>query len=569
MQIGNSLSLTGILGTSATPSNGATAATGAASAASSVFGPPAQVSLGAGVPSFVGFTDYTKLAGAGQWQFNLAGVLTPTAHGVTPAARSPEQQKADQEALKGIFELLDAGKHDEARKSAHALLNEDQTSAAATHALGYANLSQGQYGEAERLFARAHALDPTVGYDNDVQNARVLQGDDASVLQTARQWLTSATKRDEGVRVLITLTERSPQNADAHYALGGALLAKGDGDNGLMQFSVAIQHADGGLLADLEARLAQLAADAPQSAFVRQLLGKTYLRQERFDVAARTLQQAGQLADDPTAYDHDLARAYVGLGREQLAQGDLAAAMTQLAQAKQLDPTAREVKRAYAEGLLARAEQLNRRHDYSAAASDYTNLVDLLAKDGTAEQRQRAAQGAYSVGRALMNQRIAAGDDIAGEVTAFQAAYDLDHSNATYRQQLATTRVALGDQQAADGDHDLAAYSYRRAWELYKGNTTYRDKAISAFVTHGDDRAFNLSYTAAIDAYRAAYELNIYSQTNKQKLAGAYNARGLDYKQRELYAQAALDFKEALALFPDNATYQSNYNLVSPWDPTG
>jgi tetratricopeptide (TPR) repeat protein len=569
MQIGNGLNAGGILGPVGVASTQAQTSARPGGAGGSVFGPPAQVSLGEGVPSVVGFTDYTKLATAGQWQFNLAGVLTPTTRGVTPTARSPEQQKAAEEALKNIFALLDAGKYEDARRSANQLLDEDQTSAAATQALGFVDLAEGKYDQAERLFLRAHALDPAAGYDNDARNARVLQGEDAGVLQTARQWLTSQAKREEGIRVLITLTERSPDNAEAHFVLGDALLKKGDGDNGLMQFSVAIQHADGSLLTRLEERLAQLAADTPQSAFIRQLLGKTYLRQERFDAAAQILQQAGRLAENSTAYNHDLARAYVGLGRAQLARGDLAAALAQLKLAKELDPTTRDVKRAYAEALLARAEQHAKRHDHAAASTDYSALVDLLAKDGTKELRQRAAQGAYAVGRALMNKRIAAGSDITDEVAAFQAAYDLESGNATYRQQLATTRYALGEQQAADGDYNNAAYSYRRAWELYKGNTTYRDKAISAFVAYGDDRAFNLNYTAAIDAYRAAYELNIYHQGNKQKLADAYNARGLDYKQQELYAKAALDFKEALALFPDNATYQSNYNLVSPWDPNG
>jgi tetratricopeptide (TPR) repeat protein len=517
----------------------------------------------------VGFTDYTRLGASGQWQFDLTNILTPTSTGVPAAARSPEEQKADDAAIKQALALIEVGSYDDARQLMHDLLAENKTNAAAVSALGQADLAEGQYTDAERQFLRAHALNPTVGYDNDAQNARVLQGDDASVLAIARRWVSTSARRDEGIRVLITLTQRSPDNAAAHLLLGDAMLVAKDANNGLMQYSIAIGHADTKLLGELEQRMASLVEKLPDSAFVRQLLGKTYLKQGRYDAAVRTLTEAKNLAEDPAGYGHDLAAAYVGLGRASLARGELSTALTQFAQAKELDPTAREVKRAMAEGLLAQAEQHARQHDYKAAAAEYSQMTSLLANGGDKALRLRAADGAYAVGRTLMNKRIAAGGDIAEEVGAFQAAHELDSSNATYKQQLATTRVALGDQLTADDELEAAASSYRAAWELFKNNLTYRDKAIDAFVAHGDDRAFNLNYTAAIEAYRQAYALNTSNGTTKQKLAGAYNTRGLDYLDQELWAQAALDFREALALFPDNATYQHNYNLVSPWDPNG
>ena len=36
---------------------------------------------------------------------------------------------------------------------------------------------------------------------------------------------------------------------------------------------------------------------------------------------------------------------------------------------------------------------------------------------------------------------------------------------------------------------------------------------------------------------------------------------------REARSFSALDFKNALRLFPDNADYQSYYNMYSAWDP--
>jgi tetratricopeptide (TPR) repeat protein len=515
----------------------------------------------------VGFTDYTKLGASGQWQFDLTSILTPTSTGVPSAARSPKEEKADNAAITQALALIDQGAYDDARQLVNDLLNENKTNAAAVSVLGQADLAEGKYTAAEREFMRAHALNPTVGYDNDAANARVLLGNDESVLATARKWVSTSAKRDEGIRVLIALTQRSPDYAAGHLLLGDAMLAAKDTSNGLMQYSVAIGKADTKLLGELEQRAASLVEKSPDSAFLRQLLGKTYLKQGRYDDAVRTLTEAKDLADDPTVYNHDLAAARVGLGRASLASGDLTTALRQFDQAKELDPTGRDTKRAGAEGLLAQAEQHARQHDYKAAATEYSQMVSLLANGGDKALRERAANGAYSVGRTLMNKRIAAGGDIAEEVGAFQAAYSLDSSDATYKQQLATTRIALGDQFKADDKLEAAAASYKSAWELFKNNLTYRDKAIEAYVTYGNDRAFNLNYTTAIEAYRQAYEMDTSNATSKQKLAGAYNVRGLDYMDQELWAKAATDFKEALALFPDNTTYQHNYNMVSPWDP--
>jgi tetratricopeptide (TPR) repeat protein len=531
-----------------------------------VSGPPAQVSLGESTPTFTGFTDYLKLGLSGVWQFNLTGVLSPPDSGVPHTARSPDQQKADQAAVDQAFELINQGQYEQARGLMEKLLSEDKTNSAAVHAIGYAHLSEGNYQAAERMFLKAHALNPTVGYDNDARNARVLQLDDQTVLARARAMVNAPEQRSEGIRILIALTQRSPDDAGAHLLLGDTLLKAGDQADGLLQYSSAIRSANSGQLEQIETRLTDLARSAPKSAFLQQLLGKIRVRQGRFEQAVQTLTRANELADNGYGYRRDLAEAQVGLGRELLKSGDLNAAMAAFQRARDLDPTGRETKAAVAEGCLARAEQNARRRDYQSAVQDYRMAADLLGKNGDQALRERAAHGVFAVGRTLERRRIEAGEEIDGEVLAFQVAYDLSPDNNTYKRKLADTRNALGDQLYADGGYEQAAQAYLRAHQLFQYDATYKANTITAFVAYGDQRLASLNYTDAVEAYREAYKVDTGRMGTKQKLADAYNARGLDYMSLEKYTLAVADFKEALRLFPDNAEYQANYNSVSPWD---
>ncbi len=544
-----------------------TSTTGSAAAASqSLFGPPAQVSINASTPTVTGFRDYTALGTSGLWQFDLTTVLNPTATGAPEVARSPEQQKAEAEAVQQAFDYINEGQYDAARAMMNGVLSGNKTNAAAVHALGYADVCEGKYEAAEQKFLKAHALSPSVGYDNDARNARILQGDDRSVLSRARAMVASSGQRDEGIRVLITLTQRSPDNAAAHVLLGDALFQAGEAADGLLQYSAAIRTADNAVLGQVEARLTQLAKANPGVAFIQQLIGRAQLRQGQYDRAVQTLTRASQMAESPIGYHEALAEAHIGVGRQLLGRGDVSGALQKFEQARTLDPTGRATKLALGEGYLARAQQHAQRGRYSAAAADYASAASMLVGRGDKELRQQAAAGAYATGRALERARLAAGDEIDGEALAFQAAYDLDPGNLTYKRKLADTRNAIGDELFSSGKFKEAAHAYARAHELFAHDRTYRDNTIQAFVAYGDDRLYNLSYADAIDAYRRAFRIDATNWDTKRKLADAYNARGLSYREEQQYKKAAADFKSALLLFPDNDTYLGNYNSVAPWD---
>ncbi len=530
----------------------------------SLFGDAATISIG-GLP-VAGFKDYTNLGASGAWQFNLAGVLNTQASALTPRSLSPEQEAAEAEAVKQAFDLINVKEYLGARNLMTQLLKDNPTNAAAIHALGYAWMAERDYEQAEQLFLKAHAIDPTAGYNLDADYARLLRKDDAIVLTRARA-LVESGQRSEGIRLLLTLTERSPGYTPARVLLGTALLDDGDGNNGLMQIATAIRNARPDEFAGLESLLADLIRAAPGAVFVRQLAGKLQLRQGRYEEALATFLAARQLSEDPVANDRDLASAYVGIGRERLRHRDIAGAITAFEQAKTYDATGRATKEALAEAYIMRAERAVNARDYKSAAADYALAADTLGTYGTRDLRARAASGAYLTGRALERARIDSGGAIDTEVVAFQAAYELDSENDTYREHLAEIRNALGDQHTAAGELEEAAAAYKRAYELDRHNASYKANTINAYLAWGDDRLYNLNYSDAIDAYLQAFNIDRDNEAARLKLANGYNARGVYYRdEEEDYRAAVKDFKNALRLFPDNPEYQANYDTVAPWD---
>lgn len=565
MDVGTSFTILGLggAGGARTTSLGGNTTT----ATSLTFGPPAQVSINESSPTVVGFRDYTTLGASGVWQFNLQAVLNPSTTSAADAViLPPEQQEAEAEAVKQALAYVDEGNYAAARQLMNDLLANNKTNAAAVHVLGYADLSEGKFAEAEQLFLKAHAMDPAVGYDKDAQNARILQGDDESVLRQAQAMARDPASREESIRILISLTQRSPDNVTARVALAEAMLDQGDAGNGLMQYGTAVRLATTNELPQIEARLAELAAEIPESAFVRQLLGKAQLGQGRYGDAVATLTEASKLGEGDVAFQRDLAAAYVGLGREALRRNDVNTAQGHFQRARELDPTGYETKQAVAEGHIARAEQLVRLGRADAALTSYRKAADLIAVGGDKALRQRGAQGAFAVGRSLERKRIAAGGEISGEALAYQIAYELSQQNTDYKEKLAETRNAIGDQLIAEGDYLAAAQSYRRAYDLFSNNETYKNNTINAFVAYADWRLYNLNYDDAIERYREAFAIDTSNTATKQKLADAYNARGVYYREEKDYKKAVLSFKEALRLFPNNATYQANYNALRGWD---
>jgi tetratricopeptide (TPR) repeat protein len=555
------LGVVGTSGNSGTPS---------ASGTTGLFGPASLVSFSqtssSSSSAFLG--SVYQPGSAGVWQFDLAGVLNPQGTlGAIPKQQVSEEQAAyETEQVSLALSHTEMGEFDEAREILNAVLVGNATNDVAVHALGFTEQAAGNYEQAEQYYRKAHVLDSTVGYEQDANNARTLMKSDDEVVERARAYLKTPEYREEGIRLLMAVTERNDAHTTARIELAEAFLDQGDGTNGLMQYNSAISNADSAKLQVIERNLAELVADAPTAPFVRQLLGKVYLKQERYEEALPTLRTAAENAEDPIPYHRDLAKAYVGVGRKRLERGDLAGAMQSFEQAKELHRDGYEVRMALAEGYIERAERMMQYRKYSEALSDYRAAADMLLNGGDPNLKDIAAQSAYALGRKLENARIEAGEEIDSEVLAYQIAYDLDGENTTYKKKLAETRYALGEQAEAAGEYQSAAQSYKKAYDLYEKNDTYKQKTIDMFNAYGDERLASLNYDDAIEAYREALMLDKLNSTTRTKLAAGYNARGLDHVDWERYYDAVKDFKEALRYDPDNATYQANYDQWKAWD---
>ncbi len=553
MEIGTNLSviaqMASLLG--AMPGTGAP---GDAFSGGSDFGPAALLSLGQGASSASDGVDYSQLAG-----------LSMQLRAPTPPAISPKQAKQEEDTIKQATVLRINGRFDDARALLEDLLADNPRNALAVHGLGAIELDLGHYAKAQRYFEKAHYMAPQYGFDQDAANAALLQKDDDTILKSARRLVAQPGTRDQGIRLLVALTKKSPSNADARVLLAEKLIESGDAANGLTQYQLAISTAAEPQLRIIEAKLSALLRQAPEAAFLNNLLGQTQLKLGKHALAAETLARASQLADGDPLYLADEALAQVALGRDAAARGDVTEAMRFFRAAEQLDPLGEEVKKGMVEGYVARAQWRMRMGDVSSAVDDYNVAATKLAAIDDEELKQSVAEGLYRAGLILERRREAQGGEVGKEVVAFQAAYDLDPENVTYAIRLAATRAKLGDEYLADGNYKEAAYAYKAAHELRPHDSGYKQAAIDAFLVYGDQRSAIYDHAGAIDAYKEAYELDKTNDKSKSRLAGAYNTRGVWYRSlgTDFYDAARADFLEALNLYPDNEEYQDNYDSVS------
>ena len=527
--------------------------TSGSSQTGSLFGPAATFSF-SGTSSFFDGT-YSQLA-------SLA-LMTPAN---TAAMPSQQLTEAEAKALDDAFTLIENGLFNEAESALNSILQKNKTNAVAIHATGIIKQARGNYEEAETLFRRANFLAPGRGYGEDADNARLLGEDDETVVEEAAKLIDNPSTREQAISLLLHVVERSPGRADAKIELGEGLIAKGDVLNGLNYLMNAITIGDQDEISRIKDQAEELVELLPAAPQVHRLLGRAQVHLGQYEEALATLAVATQLSGTDLFHKSDLALAHIGIGREMLAKGDDTRALAKFKEARTLDPMNSEVGIALAEGYLAKAEKLLRLGDTAKAIQSFYDASNSVGSNGPDHLRRRIASGAYSAGLRMEAKHTAAGEDIDEEALAYQAAYNLDGDNAAYKRKLAETRSTIGDQYVAEGEYVQAIGAYKRAHELYRNDTTYKDNLVNAYNLRGDELMAELNYDEAIKAYRDGFQVDTYNQTVKSNLAEAYNTRGLDYVSKEKYLQAVADFKEALALFPDNADYQANYDSVAAYD---
>lgn len=492
-----------------------------------------------------------------------ADSIIAAAYGPRAAAPRPPQTAAREAAtIKRAAFLTAGGDYAAARTLLSDYVRDHGPSGAVARAQGLNEQTAGDYDKAERYFRKAAALDPTLGAEIDAENARSLRGSDADVLARVRRLQSTAATSAAGDRLLSTLLTRSPRNVDARLVAARQAERSANPVRAFFQYSQALAAASDAQVAALEKDFERLVARSSTDAFARNLLGRAQLRLGKLDAALESLHAAAQLAQGDLSYATDEARAHVAIGRRRLERGGVAQALESFQRALDLDSTLNEARLGRGSALEARARQRALAGDYTRAITDYEAAARDARGAGGEELRGRIARDVYSVGRRLEARRIDSGGEIGAEVTAFQAAYDIDPSSGVYRRKLAETRFALGDQFTAAGKHGNAAGAYRRAYELYKTNAGYRDAAIRAFRLDGEEKLASHRYDDAISAFRNAYELNKTDEAGKSRLADAYNRAGLYFRAIGETLRAAGYFQNALSLYPDNEEYRNNRDSV-------
>lgn len=525
-----------------------------ASSGASLFGDASILSLGSGAASSTGYTD-------------LSGILTAAFSNSNPSAVSaPKISKAEAAALEKAFNLLEAGDTESARASLNDILSKNRNNGAAIQALGLIKLSEGDADGAAQLFRRADFVSPNSGYDVDAENAEVLVEDDAAVLERANQLVSSGQTRSKGIELLLRLTDRSPDNAEAQLLLGKSLLSKNKIGDGIARVLAAIDSGDDTLLREVESEFAELSRLAPKIPEYRGVLARARIRLGDYETALRDLEAADALTNGGDYFRNDRIAALVGVGRQKLDNGELLQAISTLRDARNLDPTNENANAALAEALLTKGEQSQQLGGIRDGIRAYDEAARILGRAGDESLRRRLAGRAYEAGVRYHAQSVALGRDVDLEVLAFQAAYNVDSDNSAYKRRLAETRSAIGDQYFADGKYEAAAGAYQRARDLYKGDETYKDNLITAWRARGDELLTQKRYNSAITAFKKAYDVDTSDATSAAALANGYNERGLDYQTKGKFNLAVLDFKEALRLQPENAGYQSNYDALRGYD---
>lgn len=536
-------------------------ATGTATLLGSVFGSGA-----ASAPGLPGLRSSQRTTAAGFGPAALLNLGATAADNVLqaaygnlqqrPTARTSEKQRKEfQKTLGNAMAAHATGNTAGAKAQIQGLLKKDPTYALAYQALGNIALDKKDYVEAERMFRRADYLGPQYGFKADAENAAILQKGDGAVIARAKILVGSSSSRDDGIRLLVGLTQRTPDNAEARILLGDALLSKGDAVNGIDQLRLALDSASSTQLGGIESRVRGLIAKAPGSAILRNILGQTQLARGDAQGALQSLQTATQLADGDPSFAVAEAPAWVAVGREALGRNDFNSALSALQRARDRDYLGEETRIAQAEGFAARAHYRLRLGAAKDAVSDFREAALTLSSFGDEAFRRRTADGAYRAGLILAARRQAAGEPVGDEVLAFQAAFDLDRTNVANKRRLADTRVAIGDEFASAGKYKDAAYSYKRAWELFNNDATYRGNAVDAFSRYAEQQLTALDYDRAIEMYGEAHRIDRDRADARQGLAGAHNARGLDHLANGRISAALEDFREAVRLDPENAAY--------------
>ncbi|MEE9296790.1 MAG: hypothetical protein V3W34_17740, partial [Phycisphaerae bacterium] len=453
-----------------------------------------------------------------QGLYNSLGALLGTANirgAAAPSAATSASQDRRAKTVASAAAKIDAGDFKGGRAEAEGLLEKNSADVTALHLIAHSYLGEQNYPKAEQFYARASALNPnSARLKGDLANARSLQKSDDEVLAAARRKLQSPSHRIEALRLLLHLSDRSPNNTEVYLALADGFSASRDPIQVIGALQEAVRVADKSQIEKVITRAKRLAEEHPDVGLTHNILGRALQKAGHVRAAIRELQTATKTAPDNTAYVLDLANAYVARAQAKLESGDVESAGADLQAARSIDP----------------------------------------ANTGLGEASARVA--AHRAGRFIV---IGLYNRALGELSkaAAKAPDDVRFKNrvAVLYGQVATHF----ENQNADA---IALSSYRKAYQLNPNSTVARRKVGELSHQEGLSAVSAQNYDSAIIHFERAYDTARSNDSYRKDLANAYDLRGQLRVSQNKLDDAIVDYKKGFALDPSNTSLDANLSAA-------
>lgn len=398
---------------------------------------------------------------------------------------------------------------------AQGLLKKNVNDIAALRVVADSYLAEQDYKHAERIYTRGLKLAPNnARLQADLQDVRTLQKSDKEVLSVARRKLASAAQRGEGLRLLVRLVDRSPDNAEAFAALADGFSAARMPRQVVGALQEAVKHADKEQIGQVVDQAETLVGKYPNVGLTHNLLGRALQKAGRFDDAITKLKDALAVEPENIAYADDLADVYVARADTKRASGNARSAETDLQAARGLAPPSQRLNEVTARVAFDRAREYILAGRYAGAVGKLNTAANNAPDD--AEFKKEVA---FLYLRAAIH--FEKKDADAAALANYLKAYELDASSTVARQRVGQLSHDKGLSALDAKNYDAAIIHLERAYGTYRADATYG-----------------------------------------QDLARAYDLRGQQQVSLGKLDEALEDFKRGIEVDPSNSSLSANYSAA-------
>lgn len=439
-----------------------------------------------------------------QGLYNAFGQLTALRRPI-PTASSDVQTQAEKDRKRTLNEAagkISSGDATGGRALAQTLVDENPRDVSALHLIGLSYLDERDYSKAEKFIGRALALAPSSSkLQGDFNNLKTLKKSDDEVLSIARRKIKSSSHRNEALRLLFHLADRTDRRAETYLTMSDGFNAARRPVEALGALDLALGSARGDQLNEVIKRAEGFVSRFSEAALPHNILGKALGEAGLFDRSIRELKTAVDIVPEHAGYVQDLADGYIGRGRKRLSKGQLDSARADIDSAFRIDPLNTGIPEAFARIAADKAKRLIDGGAYSRALGELGTAASK-APDDPAFRKKIA--GLYLRVAAHFSKK---GENIQARIN-YTKAYDLDPDNQVAKRKMAELSFTEGLAELADNDYDNAIALLERSYQAFRANTQYRQNLAIAYDTRGQDRLSKNDVKSAIEDFRQGVKID-------------------------------------------------------------